>query len=57
MISKGSAQDVSMGPVVNRSCTDILFTLLFLGAVVLYTAVAYLGFNTGQPARYVSSCI
>ena len=52
MISNGSARDISMGPVANRSCTDVLFMILFLGAVVLYAAVAYLGFNAGQPARY-----
>lgn len=42
-----------MGPVANRSCTDVLFMLLFLGSLVLYAAVAYLSFNQGDPSRYV----
>jgi hypothetical protein len=54
MISKGSAKDISLGPVANRSCTDILFSLLFLGALVLYFAVAYGSFNDGDPTRYES---
>jgi hypothetical protein len=54
MISKGSTRDISMGPLSNRSCTDILFMLIFLAALVLYAAVAYLSFNQGDPGRYVT---
>ncbi len=54
MISRGSARDVTLGPATNRSCTDILFLLLFLGGLVLYAAVAYLSFNQGNPERFVT---
>jgi hypothetical protein len=53
MGSKGPSRELINGPVVSRGCTDILFLLLFLAALVLYAAVAYLSFDQGDPDRYV----
>lgn len=54
-LSKGSAKDISMGPVSKRSCTDVLFFLLFASFMICYLAVCALSFQQGDPQRYGNS--
>ena len=37
------------GPIENRGCTDWLFCLLFVAAVIAALAIAFTGFGKGRP--------
>eukprot|EP00920_Eleutheroschizon_duboscqi_P017713 GHVT01042350.1.p1 GENE.GHVT01042350.1~~GHVT01042350.1.p1 ORF type:complete len:703 (-),score=33.09 GHVT01042350.1:972-3080(-) len=50
----GGENDVTGGLVKNRSCTDILFLLLFILATVASVGVAVLAYMEGNPSRLVA---
>jgi solute carrier family 44 (choline transporter-like protein), member 2/4/5 len=45
---------VSNGPIEERSCTDVLFCLLFLAFLVGLGVVSMFGFKNGQPERLLA---
>lgn len=51
-LAKGTRNDISMGPVTNRRCTDILFLMLFLGSIGVYLGVISLAYSGGDINRY-----
>jgi len=48
---KGGANDLSAGPVKNRSCTDIFCVPILLFAWLCYVVVTMMGFADGNPAK------
>lgn len=45
---------VANGPLEQRSCTDVLFCLLFLAFVVGLGVISVFGYNHGQPERLLA---
>jgi len=45
---------VANGPLEDRSCTDVLFCLIFLAFLVGFGIVSVIGFKNGQPQRLLA---
>jgi hypothetical protein len=43
------------GPIVDRSCTDILCLLLFIASFIIMWWIAITGYDGGKPERLIAA--